>query len=448
MGRIRAYVNRFRGFERDARVFLAGSLLASVGISLYWIDFNLYLAALGHSTATIGLIATGSSLASALIAFPMSSLSNRIGRRAVMLLGGLLMVVALVGLLLTSDLALLAVFGATYAAGQQTFFVVSTPFMTEHSRPNQRSELFSLQFAIMQATSIGAGLLGGLVAAAAVKGTGSDGIAVYRVVLLVQLAFTLAGFAVMTRLSRDRPAVAGGQATTVRPRASWRRLAFGVTIADRGLWVRLLLPGFLISVGAGQIIPFLNLFVAGKFGIDLAGVSAIYALTSFGTMLAILLQPALANRYGKVASVVIVQSVSIPFLVVLGFSPILWTVVVAMAIRNSLMNAGNPIQNAFAMEQVRPVERATLAAAMSALWSLGWVIAGPWYSFLQATFGFTTGYSIGFVTIISLYSIATILYWRWFRGAERSHVPIAAPLTPTGAIEAPGATMGHAIGEG
>ena len=43
---------------------------------------------------------------------------------------------------------------------------------------------------------------------------------------------------------------------------------------------------------------------------------------------------------------------SIPFLVVLGFSPILWTVVIAMAVRNSLMNAGNPIFSAFAMDQV------------------------------------------------------------------------------------------------
>ena len=44
----------------------------------------------------------------------------------------------------------------------------------------------------------------------------------------------------------------------------------------------------------------------------------------------------------------------IPFLVVLGFSPVLWTVIIAMMVRNSLMNAGNPIFNAFAMEQVTP----------------------------------------------------------------------------------------------
>ena len=52
---------------------------------------------------------------------------------------------------------------------------------------------------------------------------------------------------------------------------------------------------------------------------------------------------------------VIVQGASIPFLVVLGFSPVLWTVILAMAVRNSLMNAGNPIFSAFAMERVSPV---------------------------------------------------------------------------------------------
>ena len=152
-----------------------------------------------------------------------------------------------------------------------------------------------------------------------------------------------------------------------------------------------------------------------------------FALTSLGTVVAILFQPRLARRFGQITSVVIVQGASIPFLVVLGFSPVLWTVILAMAVRNSLMNAGNPIFNAFAMEQVAPGERATLAATMSVLWQVGWVIGGTWYAVLQATLGFDTGYTVNFVTIITLYTIATILYWMWFRtrtagaagGAER-----------------------------
>ena len=58
------------------------------------------------------------------------------------------------------------------------------------------------------------------------------------------------------------------------------------------------------------------------------------------------------------------------------------------------------------------------AAAASLAWSLGWAIAGPWYSLLQATLGFTAGYAINFATIIVLYSLGTFLVWWWFRAGD------------------------------
>ncbi|CAN5690406.1 hypothetical protein BH24CHL8_BH24CHL8_07310 [soil metagenome] len=65
----RRYVQGFRGFERDARVFLVATLFSGAAISLFWIDFNLYLAALGLDRATIGLVAATGSLTGALTAF-------------------------------------------------------------------------------------------------------------------------------------------------------------------------------------------------------------------------------------------------------------------------------------------------------------------------------------------------------------------------------------------
>ena len=178
------------------------------------------------------------------------------------------------------------------------------------------------------------------------------------------------------------------------------------------------------------MIPFLNLYVQGRFQLELSEVNAVFAVTAFGTMLAILLQPALARRYGKIGSVVIVQAASIPFLVVLGFAPLVWLVIIAMAVRNSLMNAGNPILNAFVMERVSPRERATMAAAMSLLWSFGWVLAGLYYSAVQATLGFDAGYALNFITIIVLYSVATALYWLWFRHVEDRR-PTPSAETPS-----------------
>jgi len=418
----------FGRFHRDARLFLVTTLVAGAALSLYWIDFNLYLASLGFTTATIGVISTVAAMAGAVVAFPASAASDRYGRRAIVAAGILLSLVALIGLLLTEVLALIAVFAACWAMGWQAFQVVQAPFLTEHSDPDHRNELFAIQFAIQNVTNIIAAILGAVVATAIAAMIGLDpgGPGTYRVILVIMCVLMIAALLTVTRLGDDRPSRVIGPrlrafgepaAFPMDPRRPRARL--GLVVRDRVRFSRLLVPGLLISVGAGQVIPFLNLYVQRKFGLDLTALNAVFAFTSLGTVLAILAQPRLARRFGQITSVVIVQGASIPFLVILGFSPVLWTVILAMAVRNSLMNAGNPIFSAFAMEQVTPGERATLAAAMSVLWQIGWVIGGVWYALLQANLGFDAGYNIAFVTIITLYTIATVLYWVWFRAVDR-----------------------------
>ncbi len=437
-GALRRYARSFTGFERDARIFLLATLVYGVTLSLWWVDFNLYLASLHFDNAFIGLVATAGSAAGALAAFPASLLSDRVGRRLVLVLATSVSAVGILGLLLVGSSLAVVACAALIGAANQSFFVVQSPFMTEHSHAAHRSELFSLQGAISTGVNVVAALVGGAIAALAARlGGFSEGDpSAYRVLLVLMLAAAVVATVVLLAVHDDRPRARqrdwrtlegrpgipwSGEPLAVRPDLSRRRgtIRIGLPrLSDPGTFARLILPGFLISLGAGQVIPFLNVFVQHKFGLDLASLNAVFALTSLGTTLAILFQPALARRVGRIGSVVLVQAVSIPFLAVLGFSPILWTVIGAMAIRNSLMNAGNPIFNAFAMERLAPRERATYAAAASLAWSLGWVIAGPWYSLLQATLGFTAGYTINFVTIIILYTLGTFLVWRWFHDAD------------------------------
>ena len=496
-GVLRRYLRSFTGFERDARLFLLVTLLAGGALSVYWIDFNLYLASLGLSPAVIGSVATAANAAAMLAAFPTSSLSDRFGRRFVLLGAAVLSVVAFAGLLFATPVAVIALLACLFAVAQSAFSVVSMPFLTENSRPNERSELFSLWFAISSATNVVAALLGGLIAQAvsAWAGHPPDSPETYRVLIALMVAFSVAALLVTLRLHDDRPrwrramtpgagparaavladdqvstddpAWAGGPSSADRspsedvvtpvrsvvPAAEaataagppvdgtgtgsggrFRSVlgALRVPIVDRGRFVRLLVPGFIISIGAGQVIPFLNLFVQQKFSLDIASLNALFAVSNLGTLVAVLIQPALAHRFGKVGSVVLVQGASIPFLLVLGFSPAFWTVAIAMAVRNSLMNAGNPIANAFAMEHVAPIERATLSAAMSLLWSLGFVIGAAWFSVLQSALGFDAGYAVNFLTITALYTIATWLYWAWFRPVERREMAAARSAARAG----------------
>ncbi|HYN47242.1 MAG TPA: MFS transporter [Candidatus Nanopelagicales bacterium] len=442
MTALRRYARSFTGFERDARIFLVTTLVYGVALSLWWVDFNLYLVALDLDPAFIGIAATASSAAGVVFAFPAAILSDRIGRRLVLALGTGGATLGILGLLLTTEPVAILLCAAVVGAANQVYFVVQSPLLMERSRPEHRSELFSLQFAISNVTNVGAALLGGAIAAilggaGAAAGSGAGDPSVFRVLLVVMAVAAALATVTVLALRDDRPRrrrdwqtleqrpVDGwaGEPIAARhdapPAAARRSARFGIPRpSDSRTFWRLLVPGFLISLGAGQVIPFLNVFIEGKFGLDLAALNVIFAITSLGTAIAIMIQPALARRFGKVGSVTLVQGASIPFLVVLGFSPILWTVIVAMAVRNSLMNAGNPIANAFAMEQLRPGERATYAATAGLLWSLGWVIAGPWYSILQRWLGFEAGYTVNFVTIVVLYSLGTWLYWHWFHDVE------------------------------
>jgi MFS family permease len=432
-GALARYLHTFTGFSRDARLFLLTTIVFGAALSLYWIDFNLYLESIGLDRPTIGLMLALSQLAGVLVALPASALSDRLGRRTVMATGMALVALALFAFL-PGQPALLFVGVAALGAGSQIVAVVQIPFIAEHTLPKQRNEYFAVWSAFGFLTSVVSAVVGGQVATAlAAHFHLTSAAAPYQILLAGVAILGVVALGTVYLLTNDRPAADRDR--------SHKGSRFGLVILDRRLFFRLLLPGFLTSLGAGQLIPFLNVFIQTKFGLGLAAINAFFAVTSLGTAAAILAQPALARRFGRIGSIVLVQGASIPFIVVLGFSPVLWTVVVALTVRNSLMNAGSPIFDAFSMERVSPAERATLAAGMTLLWSLGWTIAPLYYSRLQDTLGFTAGYAVDFITIIVLYSIATALLWTWFRGTDRTATPTATPAGPA----VPGATDAAAL---
>ncbi len=400
-------------------------------------------------------MATAASAAGVLAALPAGAASDGLGRRLVIVAGLALMTAAVAGFLVVRSAPAFIALGALFGAGQEAFFVLANPYLSEHSRPEHRNELFALQAAIGNVTTVGAALVGGLLAAvvAAVGGFDPSGPAAYRVIVAAMVVLLVASIVVAWRLGDDRPPAR--RLPDLRPPPgdpgpNRGRLGRWITVSDPGLFARLLVPGFLISVGAGQCIPFLNLYIQRKFGLDIATLNGAFAVAALGTALATLLQPALARRFGQMGSVVAVQGASIPFLVVLGWVPVLPLVLVALAVRNALMNAGNPILSAFAMERAAPAERASLSAAMSLVWSAGWVVGGPYYSLVQANLGFERGYAVNFLTVIASYSVATALYWWWFvrperptrRGPAVSAVPAAGPAAPSDAPGAPDAGAG------
>ena len=185
---------------------------------------------------------------------------------------------AMIALLASEALPVIVVAAALWTAGSQAMQVVLAPYLTEHSDRSHRNELFAIQFAIQQVTNIIAAVLGGVVAGLIARALGLDpaGSGVYRIILVIMALLMAAAMLTVTRLSDDRPRVAAdrrvrrlGEPAAFPPDPRRSRTWLGIRVHDRGLFAKLLIPGLLISIGAGQVIPFLNLYVQRKFGLDL-----------------------------------------------------------------------------------------------------------------------------------------------------------------------------------
>ena len=137
-GALARYLRSFTGFGRDARLFLLTTVVFGAALSLYWIDFNLYLQSIGLDRPTIGWLLSISQLAGVLVALPASALSNRLGRRTLMA-GGMALVAVALFAFLPGNRTLLFVGVAALGAGSQ---IVSASLNTRMSAFDSRTAPF------------------------------------------------------------------------------------------------------------------------------------------------------------------------------------------------------------------------------------------------------------------------------------------------------------------
>jgi MFS family permease len=183
----------------------------------------------------------------------------------------------------------------------------------------------------------------------------------------------------------------------------------------RSVFVKFAITSGIIGLGAGFIIPFLNVFFWEFYALPTPVVGIITALGQ-GTLAAgVLLAPVLSTRIGKVSTVVITQALSLPFVVLLAAVVNPLVAVIAYLLRGVLMNASNPMNNALRMELVpsrwRPNLNAVHTAAHRVTRSLSIQVTGPLFDQGQ--------YLLPFWYTLGCYSVSTVLYWLFFRGAER-----------------------------
>ncbi len=420
---LRVFLSQFaqvRKLDRAAKLFLLALLLDGFLFSGWNLFFNFYILEAGFSRQYLGLINAMPSIAALVFGVPMGMLSDRIGRKRAMILGFTIANVAIITMCLVRQPLVMLAMAFAWGVSGQLYVLSQAPFMMKVSDDSSRDLLFSVSFGVFPlANTFGnavAGLLPGLFGR--LFGTADHSALAYQAVLLTS---AISSYLVLlpiafireprTRLEAERSA---------SPRAN-RQPVWNVLV--RPLTLKLALPNLITGFGAALLIPYLNLFFVERYAVTDQTLGLLFSASALLIGVASFIGPRLVgNLGGKIRMIVLVQSASLAFLLMLGFSPLLWLAVIGFLVRGTLMNMVAPLFDAFAMEQTPETEQGAVNSTRAWAWNFGWAV-GPYISGLvQEKWGFAPL----FVNTAILYAVAIGITWLFF-GRRRTATVAAVP---------------------
>lgn len=398
------FLDAARAFSRPARVYLLAEFLVWTAHGIFSVLFNLYLVEAGYPESFVGRAISMNALGLAVAALPAGALAERWGRKRSLVLGAVLEGIGHLLRASLSDPGSILATGFVIGTGQALFQIAAAPFLTEHSTPRERTHLFSTFFA----SALLAGVLGSAVGGAIPRlvhavAPGASLFAAYRVGLFAGAALALAAVLPLRGMGgfAERP-LTHDQAPVTREQ--WGRLA------------PIALNSVLIGMGAGLVIPFMNLYFKDRFDCSSGQIGTYFAIAQVFTAAAALLGPALARRFGKLRTAVASELLSLPFLVTLGAEKHLPVAVGSFWMRATLMQAATPLLQTFVMEALPPALRAKATTTINLVWNVGWALSAVAAGSVIERFGF----AMPFYLTAGLYFVAATTFWLAFRNVPET----------------------------
>jgi MFS family permease len=415
---IQEFGGQLRAFERSAKLFLLATVLQGIVSSAWMLFFNFYILERGFGRDFLGLANAMPAVAALIFGIPLGALSDRIGRKPAMILGMVGIIASYALIVIVRDPTMILVMSFLAGISVTLFYLSQAPFMMKVSRRDTRTLLFSLNFGLMTLSGAVGSLFAGQLPAifGSLLGVSPRSAEAYQAVLLASVL--LSGLTLIPIFMLKEPRTTGGVNGQKAKRAPiWR-------VVMRSITLKLALPNLLVGLGAAILIPYMNVFFLDRFALPDRQLGVLFSLSALLTGVGSVIAPRLATGLGsKIRAVVLTQSISLVFLLMLGFSPVLWLAGISFLIRGTLMNMASPLYHAFAMEQIDENEQGTVNSVFELAWQVGWAV-GPYISgVVQESYGFTPL----FIATGILYFISTLLIWLLFKQVE---FEVETPINP------------------
>jgi MFS family permease len=437
------YAQQFRRFQRNARLFLISNALSGVTAGILLVLYNLYLVSLGYHTDFIGALLFVGTLGAGLTIFPAGICVDHFSGKAILIGSSALIGLAGAGQILFRQPLPLLISAFVAGVGLAFLLVVTAPFLTSNSTPEERSHLFSMNISLGLVTLVLGEILGGALPTwfrslpwlMAPLPSWADSLLAsqpdprsYQLALLFAGAIAAPSFIPLFMLSNDRPpsrrgggGVEEGRGRLPRPswsslrRPLWGEISLSFTISRIKTLVHspfffLVLVYMLTGLGAGLFVPYFNIYFVqhlnaspALFGLIDGGANAITALFT-------LLAPLLARRIGKINTIALTRLVSIPLLLTIGLTSILSLAALLYLFRQGVMDMSLGILQVFSMESVSEKNRGLANSSYQVGFQVPWALAAPVGGLIIVHFGYSPVFLLGAVC----YLLTIIILWGRF----------------------------------
>jgi MFS family permease len=415
---LQVYISKLKLFTRNAKMVLVYSTLTGLTFGVFRLLFNFYVLSLGgYDERFLGLLTSVSSAASLAMAIPAAYVAERFSQKRIMIIASLTSVLALGGLLALPYRGPLIVFNIISGVAASVQQVTTAPFLMRNTTDQERQYVFSFNMGLVTVAGFVGNMVGGLLPGwlSGIANAAPTDMPSYRLALGCMLVVSTLAVSPLLFISAAR-------------REARRATAMPWTLIrlHGGRLGRLILPNLIIGLGAGMMMPFMNVYYRKVFGQGDAIIGYLFATGALGMAIAQFIAPPIADRIGKINTVVLTQVLSVPFLVTLGLaawavprggSVGLWFAIAwaAYFFRLSLMNLSGPIYQTFVLEQVPHTVQALAASLAGIAVQFGWVLSPQLSGWFQTNYGFVPV----FLTTSVLYVIGIAVTWAFFHNAER-----------------------------
>lgn len=395
----------------------------SLSLGIFTLVFNLYVIAAGRTHSELGFILASGTIGAAIAVLPAGVASDAWGRRRVFLVGGILAALATFAQCSVTSFVPLLGWGVVSGMAGAVLGVVALPALVESVPEGQASSLLSVAGAIALVGATAGAALGGWLPAmmehALPSGRSPADLRLLSYRLTLYAGLLSAGAACLPALMWYRdPMLSAGRRRAV----AWSWAGMGRVQRDgvslwKGIGGPYLLVNVVIGIGAGWVIPYLNLYFTQERGFSLAQYGLVSAAGSLALAPATLLAPALARRIGTPMTVALGQLLSLPALALLAVAtgPVL--LATSYCVRLALMDMSSPLAQGFVLERLPAVQRGTYSSLLLIAFQVPWAGTSALGGWLQPRIG----YDPLFLLTAVCYIPGACIFWWAYRGTREPY---------------------------